>query len=273
MKKNKLRVFCLLMAVVMLLSMLPMAVWAVDAEEVKKVVTEIIKDDYPEVLMSDINSKSELSSYVNGKWLSNVEKQVKSKLGISVSLSAHLEDFEAAVPKNKEDPDGEVGSAIVVIRSKYWGKDEVFTTAIIEADKWGKPVLDYDEEDDDDDDDKAYFGGKDGLGVQLVWKNDSSADRPNGVIVKVYNKDKLYRTRTVKGSKWYAEWDEVKSGKNWDVDLSSVPNGYKYSVEKVEDTYFVITLTKTGDTSGNGAVTGGSQQVSGSKENPSTGAF
>ncbi len=263
MKKNKLRVLCLLLSLVMLMTMMPMAVWA--KEDVYDEIEDIIGDTTPTTVMSKVNSKSEAEDWLSGKWWYSLKKDLDDALdeaNINPSrLDFYLDDFDKALPKNRYDTDGTIGSAIVVVT--YRGKVLGHTTLVIEPDVWGKVV-------DDDDDDVAYFGGDDDLAVKVIWVGDSSTTRPDSLTLRLYKDGKLYRTRSISGSKWYEAWDDIDDSKKWTVDVN-VPNGYKCDIEKVENDYFEITMTKIGASSA--VVTPTTPPASGNKVNPSTGAF
>lgn len=263
MKRTKLRVLCLLLSLAMLLSILPMTVWA--KEDVYDEIEEIINDTVPTTVMSKVNTKSDAEDWLSGKWWSSLKKDLYDTLDEADinpgRLRFYLDDFDAAIPKNRYDTDGTVGSAIVVVAAG--GKVLGHTTLIIEPDEWGRPPKD----DDDDDDDNVNFYGDDDLAVKVYWKGDSSANRPDGLLIRLYKNDKLYRTRTVTGVKWYAAWDNVEESKYWSIDVD-VPDGYVCDIEKVTDDYFEVTMTKKG-----ASASTSSSSAAGDKVNPSTGAF
>lgn len=237
MKRNSLRIWCLLLTLVMLLTMLPVSVFAGELDAVE----DLINDTDPTVVMSKVNSKSEAKSWLNKNWWPSVKKDIVAELKKADvkqgSLSFHLEDFEAAVPKNVYDEDGTYGSAIVIVTMN--GEELGYTTLLIKPDKWGKvPEKDY-----DDDDEVTY--GKDELSVKINWEGDTSATRPSSVVVRLYKNNKLYRTCSLVGSKWYAGWRNIDNSKNWSVDVT-VPAGYVCDIEEVENDRFEITMTKKG---------------------------
>lgn len=271
MKKMKMRIWCLLLSVAMLLTMLPvMAIAKDDDDKVYDEIEKIIRNTEAEVSMKDANTRSELENELDGKWLKALKKELKDELdelNIS-SIYIRIEDFEAAVPKHKNDKDGSTGSAIVEIWAK--GKMLGFTTALIKADTWGNP----NDWDDDDDDDDKYFYGADGLVVKVLWKGDAHSDRPDSLDVLLYNGTKLVRRRSISNNadpetNWRTEWEDVSGGSKWTVDIADVPAGYTYDVNKVDNDYFEITMTKTGST----VVNNNNKPVAGDKVNPSTGAF
>ncbi len=281
MKKTKLRIWCLLLAMAMLMTVLPVAAIAKDNDDVYDAIEEIIEEEMEdEISMKKANTKSKVEQWVNNTWMKALKKKLKNELEdelkeekISVSsLWFDLEDFEAAVPQNKNDEDGENGSVSVCV----YHKDTLLgiATIRIEADQWSNNVPDDD--DDDDDDDKKYFYGADGLVVKILWKNDRQADRPDDVVVHLYRNGKLYKQRALSRNgdaelNWRGEWDGIDGGKKWTVDVEDVPAGYKCDIEKVSNDYFEITMTKIGTTAANN--NNNSTIVPTDKVNPSTGAF
>ena len=241
MKRSNLKIWCLLLTMAMLLTMLPVAAFAGELDEVK----DLINDTDPIVEMTKVNSKSEAKSWLNKNWWPSVKKDIVAELKKADvkqgNLSFHLEDFEEAIPKNIYDEDGTYGSAIVIVtmNGEYLGH----TTLMIKPDKWGKvPVKDkY------DDDDKEVTYGKDELSVKIKWEGDTSATRPSSALVRVYRDNKLYRTVSLVGSKWYAGWRDIDNSKKWSVDVT-VPEGYVCDIEEVENEHFEITMTKVGYT-------------------------
>jgi len=264
MKKTKLRVLCLLLSLAMLLTMLPMAVWAKD--DVYDEIEDIISDSVPTTVMSKVNSKSEAEDWLSGKWWYSLKKDLADELDEAdlnpSRLNFYLDDFEKAIPKNRYDTDGTIGSAIVVVT--YRGKMLGHTTLVIEPDVWGRVP------DDNDDDDDVSFYGDDDLAVKVYWEGDTAASRPDSLTLRLYKDGKLYRTRSISGSKWYEAWDDVEESKKWTVDVT-VPDGYKCNIEKVEDDYFEITMTKVGGSIVTPSTPSSSPSTD--KVNPSTGAF
>lgn len=259
MKKNKLRVLCMLLSLAMLLTILPMAVWA--KEDVYDEIEEIIGDSNPTTVMSKVNSASEAESWLSGKWWSSLRTELKDELKEAKinpnALHFELDDFDKAIPKNRYDNDGTIGSAIITVKAH--GKTLGHATLVIKPDIWG-PVSDY-----DDDDVVSY--GDDDLAVKVYWVGDTSAARPDSLTLRLYKDGKLYRTRSISGPKWYEAWRYVEESTKWSVDVD-VPAGYVCDIEKVNDDYFEITMTKVGSTS-----SPVSTPSAGDKVNPSTGAF
>ena len=281
MKKMKLRIWCLLLAMAMLMTVLPVAAIAKDDDDIYDIIEEIIEEEMEdEISMKKANTKSKMEQWVNNTWMKALRKKLKNELEeelkeekISVgSLWFELEDFEAAVPQNKKDEDGENGSVSVCV---YY-KDLLLgiATIRIEADQWSNNVTD---KDDDDDDDKTYFYGSDGLVVKILWENDRQADRPDDVVVHLYRNGKLYKQRSLSRNgdaelNWRGEWEGIDGGKKWSVDVEEVPEGYKCVIEKVSNDYFEITMTKVGTSVANKTLNSSSTATA-NKVNPSTGAF
>ncbi len=264
MKRKNLKIWCLLLTVAMLLTMLPVAAFAATEQEHLAAIEEAIKDTTPVVSMQKVNSESEAKSWLEKNWWKSLKKELADDLeGADISSSSvkfHLEDFEKAIPKNYKDEDGEYGSAIVVVTVK--GKVLGHTTLLIEADTWGKAPKD------DDDDDKEVTYGKDELAVQINWVGDKAANRPNSVLVKLYANGKLFRSSSLVGSKWYAGWKNIDNSKKWTVDVV-VPDGYTCDIEEVSSEHFEVTMTKIGSSSSvSSSVSGSAPQ----KVNPETGA-
>ena len=271
MMKKKMKLWCLLLSLVMILSVLPVAAFAVDKEAHYASMEEIIDDyDIPEVSMKVVNTKSDAEDWLYSKWLPGLRRALKADLdalGISTSsVRIDLDDFDAAIPKNRYDEDGTYGSAIVQVYAR--GIELGYTTLLIEADAWGRPPVETDDDDDDDDDFVTF--GKSGLEVKILWEGDTSKDRPDSVLVEVYNNNKLFRTASLTGYKWTEIWKGV-SGKGWSVDVRSVPDGYTCDIEKVSNTYFEITMTKSSSSSTSSNNTVSKPVVD--KENPNTGAI
>ena len=77
MKKMKMRIWCLLLSVAMLLTMLPvMAIAKDDDDKVYDEIEKIIRNTAAEVSMKDANTRSELEDELDGKWLKALKKEM-----------------------------------------------------------------------------------------------------------------------------------------------------------------------------------------------------
>lgn len=83
--------------------------------------------------------------------------------------------------------------------------------------------------------------------VLKVWDDDGDkSSRPDKIVVELYSGENLFDTVVLsKDNNWHYTWNDL-SGNDWVVVEKEVPDGYKVSVERDENS-FIITNSKSSD--------------------------
>lgn len=77
--------------------------------------------------------------------------------------------------------------------------------------------------------------------VLKVWDDNDNPDRPDGVIVQLYDGYTISETVILnKENNWHYKWSGIYGGTTWSVKEVNVPEGYTVSIDKQGDC-FVIT--------------------------------
>ena len=74
MKRNNLKIWCLLLTVAMLLTMLPVAAFAATEQEHLDAIEDAINDTSPVVSMKKVNSESAAKDWLTTNWWKSLKK-------------------------------------------------------------------------------------------------------------------------------------------------------------------------------------------------------